>query len=81
MKFLVCRASEGAVSKKPPCKGAVRGAEAAAWPGDFEWLVELGTLGDLIAFLHDNGGGLGLFTPETGEAHPVIQIFDDDEDE
>jgi hypothetical protein len=81
MRFLVCRASEGAVSKKPPCKGAVRGPEAAAWPGEFEWFVELGTLDELAAFLDANGGGLGLFAPEEGEEHPVIQIFDDDEDE
>jgi hypothetical protein len=81
MRFLVCRASEGAVSKKPPCKGAVRGPEATAWPGEFEWFVELGTLDELAAFLDANGGGLGLFAPEEGEEHPVIQIFDDDEDE
>jgi hypothetical protein len=81
MKFLICRTSGGAVSKKPPCKGAVRGSEATAWPGEFEWFIELGTLEELIAFLHANGGGLGLFAPEPGEDHPVIQIFDDDEDE
>jgi hypothetical protein len=81
MKFLVCRASEGAVSRKPPCKGAVRGPEAPAWPGEFEWSVELNNLEELVAFLHANGGGLGLFAPEEDEDHPLIQIFDDDEDE
>jgi len=80
MKFLVCRASEGAVSKKPPCKGALRGPEATAWPGEFEWFIELGHLDELVAFLHGNGGGLGLFAPEEGEEHPVIQIFDDDDE-
>jgi hypothetical protein len=80
MKFLVTRSSEGAVSKKPPCKGAVRGSEAAAWPGEFEWFVELATLEELVAFLHANGGGVGLFAPEEGEEHPALEIFDDDED-
>jgi hypothetical protein len=80
MKFVICRASEGAVSKKPPCKEAVRGPEAAAWPGEFEWFVELNTLDDLVAFLHATGGGLGLFAPEEGEEYPVIQIFDDDDE-
>jgi hypothetical protein len=81
MKFLICRASEGMVSKMPPCEGAVRGPEATAWPGEFEWQIELATLDDLVAFLHDTGGGLGLFAPEPGEEHPVLQILDDDEDE
>jgi hypothetical protein len=77
----VCRTSEGAVSKYPPCNGAVRGPEAAAWPGEFEWFVDLGNLDEFVAFLQANGGGLGLFAPEQGEEHPVIQIFDDDEEE
>ncbi len=80
MKFLVTRASEGAVSKKPPCKGAVRGAASPAWPGEFEWFVELGSLDELLAFLNANGGGLGLFAPQADEEHPALQIFDDDED-
>jgi hypothetical protein len=81
MKFMVTRSTEGAVSKKPPCKGAVRGPEAEAWPGEFQWFVELGSLEDLTAFLHANGGGLGLFAPEEDEQYPVLEIFDDDEDD
>ena len=69
------------MSKHAPCKGAVRGPEAAAWPGEYVWFVELHTLEDLHAFLQTSGGGLGLFAPEDGEEHPVIEIFDDDEDE
>jgi hypothetical protein len=80
MKFLVTRSSEGAVSKKPPCQRAVRGLEATAWPGEYEWYVELDSLEDLVAFLHANGGGLGLFAPEADEEHPVLEIFDDDEE-
>jgi len=34
MRFLVGRTSEGAVSKSPPCKGAIRGPESSAWPGN-----------------------------------------------
>jgi hypothetical protein len=79
MRFQVCRASEGSVSKKPPCKGAVRGSEAPAFPGEFAWFVELTTLDELAAFLDKNGGALGLFAPEEGEEGPVIEIFDDDE--
>ena len=81
MKFLVSRASEGAVSKRPPCEGAVRGPESAAWPGEYQWTVELGTLEELMTFLDANGGALGLFAPEEGEDHPVIEIFDEDEEE
>jgi hypothetical protein len=81
MRFLVSKASEGAVSKNPPCKGAIRGPEAPAWPGEYEWFVELDTLEQLLAFLHETGGGLGLFTPEEGEDHPAIEIFDDDQDD
>jgi hypothetical protein len=81
MKFLVSRASQGAVSKGPPCRGAVRGPEAAAWPGEYEWFVELGTLAELMALLNETGGGLGLFAPEEGEGHPAIEIFDDDQEE
>ena len=81
MRFLVYRASQGAVSSKPPCKGAVHGQESAAWPGEYQWLIELGSLEELIAFLQANGGGLGLFTPEEGEDHPVLEIFDEDEEE
>jgi hypothetical protein len=81
MRFLVTRSSEGAVSKKPPCKGAVRGPEAKAWPGEYQWFIELGTLEELVAFLNANGGGLGVFAPEEGEEHPTLEIFDEDEDE
>ena len=80
MKFLVSRSSEGAVSKRPPCKGAVRGPESAAWPGEYQWFIELATLEELTALLHATGGGLGLFAPEGGEEHPVIEIFDEDEE-
>jgi hypothetical protein len=79
MKFRVCRASEGAVSKRPPCKGAVRGPEAKAWPGEYEWFIELNSLEDLLKFLDANGGALGLYTSEEGENQPEIEIFDEDE--
>ncbi len=78
MRFQVCRASQGAVSKAPPCKGAVRGPEAKAWPGEYAWFVELSTLEELTAFLDEYGGALGLFAPEEGEEATVIEIFDDD---
>jgi hypothetical protein len=81
MKFLVSRASQGAVSKNAPCVEAVRGPASGAWPGEYQWFVELNTLEDLTAFLDRNGGALGLFAPEEGEGHPAIEIFDDDEDE
>jgi hypothetical protein len=81
MKFLVSRASEGAISKRPPCKGAVRGPEANAWPGEYQWFVEVDTLEDLLVLLNETGGGLGLFSPEEDEEHPVIEIFDADEAE
>lgn len=81
MKFFVCRSSQGAVSKDAPCPGAVRGPESVAWPGEYEWYVELADLDALTAFLHDNGGGLGLWAPEEGEPCPVLEILDDDEDD
>ncbi len=81
MKFQVYRASQGAVSKGPPCRGAVRGPESRAWPGEYPWFIELGTLADLVSFLNENGGGLGLFWPEEGEEHPAIEILDDEEEE
>ncbi len=81
MKFLVNRASQGAVSKRPPCKGAVRGLEASAWPGEYQWLIELGSLEELVAFLEANGGALGLYVPEEGEDHPVLEILDEDEND
>ena len=81
MKFLVSRASQGAVSKDAPCPGAVHGPEATAWPGEFQWFIKLHTLEDLVAFLHANGGGLGLFAPEEVEEHPAIEIYDEDEQE
>ncbi|MBY0522640.1 MAG: DUF3987 domain-containing protein [Gemmataceae bacterium] len=80
MKFLVSRSSLGAVSKRSPCKGAVRGPESPAWPGEYEWFIELETVEALMAFLENNGGGLGLYSPEPGEECPVIEIFDDDEE-
>jgi hypothetical protein len=81
MRFQVTRTSWGATSKDAPCHGAVRGPEAAAWPGEYVWFVDLSTLEELQAFLAANDGALGLFRPEEGEEHPVIEIFDDDEDE
>jgi hypothetical protein len=81
MRFHIHRSSQGAVSKGPPCAGAIRGPEASAWPGEYQWFVELGNLEELATFLGKNGGALGLFTPEDGEEHPVLEIFDaDDED-
>ncbi|MBI1915072.1 MAG: hypothetical protein HYS12_10095 [Planctomycetes bacterium] len=79
MKFLVNLASEGAVSKRPPCKGAVRGPESPAWPGEYQWFIELSSLDDLIALLNETGGALGLFTPEEDEEYPVLEVFDEDE--
>jgi hypothetical protein len=81
MKFSVTRSSVGAVSKRPPVKGAIRGPESPVWPGEFEWHVELNTLEDLLAFLKKAGGGIGLFVPEQDEEFPVIEIFDEDEEE
>jgi hypothetical protein len=80
MNFSVTRSSEGAVSKRPPIKGAIRGPESSVWPGEFEWYVELNTLEELLAFLKKTGGGIGLFVPEQGEEFPVIEIFDDDQE-
>ena len=80
MKFQVSRTSQGSVSHEQPCVGAMRGPEAAAWPGEYVWYVELGTLDELRAFLQANGGGVGLFAPEEGEDQLSIEIFDDDED-
>jgi hypothetical protein len=81
MKFLVSRSSEGFLSKDPPCPEAVRGPEAPAFPGEYSWFLELETLEDLVAFLDENGGGLGLFSPEGDEDYPAIEIFDEDEDD
>ncbi len=81
MKFLVCRASQGPVSRGPPCKGAVRGPESKAWPGEYTWFIELGSLEELTALLEEAGGALGLFAAEEGEEQPVLQIFDEDEEE
>lgn len=81
MVFLLSRTSHGVVSKDPPCKGAKRGPESKAWPGEYQWLIELKTLDELVALLHETGGGLGLFAPEEGEDHPVLEIFDDDDEE
>jgi hypothetical protein len=79
MKFLIGRSSEGAVSKHPPCPGAVRGPESTVWPGEYPWYVELTSLEELVALLERTGGALGLYTPEDDEPCPVIEIFDDDE--
>jgi hypothetical protein len=81
MKFLISKTSHGSVSKEPPCPGAVRGPEAKAWPGEYQWFIELASLEDLLSFLQAMGGALGLFLPEEGEEHPAIEIFDDDEEE
>jgi hypothetical protein len=81
MRFQVYRSSWGATSRDAPCRGAIRGLEATAWPGEYVWYVELGTLEELQAFLNANGGALGLFGPEEGEQCPVIEIFDDDEED
>ena len=81
MKFQVSRESEGAVSKRPPCRGAVRGPEPTAWPGESVWYVEVNDLEGLMALLEESGGALGLFTPEEGEEHPAIEIFDEQDEE
>jgi hypothetical protein len=82
MRFLIGRSSEGAVSRERPCAGAVRGPESAAWPGEYEWHIDLNSLEELLAFLERNGGAMGLYSPEEDESHPVIELFDDDgEDE
>jgi len=59
----------------------VRGPESAAWPGEYQWFIEVESLEALIALLEEHGGGLGLFSPEEDEEHPVIEIFDEDEEE
>jgi hypothetical protein len=81
MRFLVSRSSAGAVSHDPPCPGAVRGPEASAWPGEYQWFLDVDGLEALMRLLDESGGGLGLFAPEEGEDHPVIEIFDEDEQE
>jgi hypothetical protein len=81
MKFMVSRTTQGAVSQDPPCRGAVRGPDSRAWPGEYQWFIELGTLEELMAFLRETGGGLGVFLPEEDEEHPVIEIFDEDQEE
>jgi hypothetical protein len=81
MKFQITRASQGPVSKEPPVKGAVRGPEASAWPGEYCWFLEINSLDELLAFLADSGGALGMFSPEPDEECPVIEIFDEDEEE
>ena len=62
MKFLVNRASVGAVSKRPPCKGAVRVPEPTAWPGESLWYVEVDDLEGLIALLEETGGAGPVLT-------------------
>ncbi len=81
MRFQITRSSEGAVCRKAPCVQAIRGPESAAFPGQYQWFVELSDLAELLALLRETGGGLGLFSPEEGEPHPVIEIFDDTDDE
>lgn len=82
MRFLVNRASKGVVSKDPPCRGAVRGPESSAWPGEYQWFVDLNSMDELAAFLRESGGGLGLFAPEEGNEYAGIEIYDEsDEDE
>jgi hypothetical protein len=81
MKFMVFRSTQGAVSDRPPCSDAIRGAESPAWPGEYSWYVDLPTLEDLLHFLEANGGALALYSPEEGEDVPAIEIFDDDEQE
>lgn len=81
MRFQVCRSSAGALSDESPCRGAVRGPESVAWPGQYPWFVELNSLDELVAFLDRNGGALGLFAPEEGEEHTVLEIYDDTDDD
>lgn len=81
MQFMVFRSSQGAVTAQPPCRGAVRGREAPAWPGEYEWFIELASLEEFIRFLDENGGALGVFAAEEGEELPAIEIFDDDEED
>ena len=69
------------MSKRAPCQGAVRGPESPAWPGEYQWVIELNSLEELMALLEETGGGLGLFTPEEDEEHPVLEVFDEDEQE
>jgi hypothetical protein len=59
----------------------VRGPEAKAWPGEYEWLIEVGTLAELLALLNKTGGALALFAPETNEEPPTVEILDEDEQE
>ena len=81
MKFLVYRSSEGAVSRHKPSAGAIRGPQAPAWPGEYFWFIELNSLEELMKFLEENDGGLGLWSPEPGEDHPAIEIFDETEED
>src|SRR5262249_61951643 len=78
MRFLINRASEGAVSKQPPCKGAVRGPESPAWPGEYQWLIEVDSLEALITLLDETGGGGGPFSPPGGEENPPPPILSAD---
>ena len=78
MRFQVTRTSQGAISKKPPCRGASRGPESPAWPGEFVWYLELKGLEELIQFLNDHEGGLALHKPEPDEDCPVIEILDEE---
>ena len=81
MRFLVNRASQGSVSSERPCPGAVRGPESAAWPGEYQWFLDLDSLEEMLSFLERSGGALGLYSPEEGEDRPVIEILDEDAEE
>ena len=78
MRFQVTRTSQGAISKTPPCRGAIRGPESPAWPGEFVWYLDLKVLEELVQFLNDHEGGLALYTPEPDEDCPVIEILDEE---
>ena len=80
MRFLVNRASIGVTSKNSPCPGALRGPESSAWPGEYQWFIDLNSLEELAAFLNENGG-LGLFAPEDGDDYPGIEIYDETDQE
>jgi hypothetical protein len=81
MRFQITRASLGAVSKDAPVRGAIRGPESSAWPGEYSWFLDMNTLDELLAFLGDSGGALGMFSPEPDEECPVIEVFDEDEED
>lgn len=81
MRFLVSRSSQGAMSKDPPCVQAIRGPEAPAWPGEFQWYVELKSAEEIMKFVDEHGGAIGMYTAEEGEVYPEIEIIDDTDDD